>query len=250
MEIIRLADIGSTNDYLLGMNTERELCAVSDYQSGGKGMGTNTWESERGKNLLFSLLIHPQWLVPSMQYLLSMAEALALYDALKEETAGADGELTIKWPNDIYWSDRKLSGTRIDVNCMGSRLHDAVIGTGINVNQTRFVSDAPNPVSLKQITGREHDAEEILGRIIDGFARYMDIARMEYTAAGRSDTIASLYHRRLYRREGFHWYADADGEFEAEIAEVQPNGMMTLRRRDGETREYEFKEVRCVIDNS
>ena len=147
MEIIRLSDTASTNDYLLGLNTDQDLCVVADYQSAGKGMGTNTWESESGKNLLFSILLHPTWLPINKQYLLSMAEAVAIVEVL------GDG-FEIKWPNDIYYGDKKLSGTRIDINLQGSTLKDVIIGTGINVNQEVFLSDAPNPISLKNINGQ------------------------------------------------------------------------------------------------
>lgn len=165
MEIIHLTNITSTNDYLLSLKSQEDIVAVSDYQTRGKGMGTNRWESEPGKNLLFSILIHPTWIPVNQQYLLSMAEAVALCDTLREVT----DDITIKWPNDIYWKDKKISGTRIDVNLSGGILADMVIGTGINVNQTEFLSDAPNPVSLKQITGMEHDREALLNDILERF---------------------------------------------------------------------------------
>lgn len=240
MEIKRLDDTTSTNDYLLNNSHFDSLCVVADYQSAGKGMGTNTWESEAGKNLLFSILIHPTWLEAKNQYLLSMAEALALYDVLSGYTDG----ITIKWPNDIYWKDRKISGTRIDGNIKGRHMAEMVIGTGININQTTFLSDAPNPVSLAQITGREHDTAKILREILERFEHYLALAEEQYAAGDEGRHISTLYHSHLYRREGFHAYEDDNGTFEAEIAHVQQNGIMTLRCRNGEERHYEFKEVK------
>jgi BirA family biotin operon repressor/biotin-[acetyl-CoA-carboxylase] ligase len=247
MEIIKLSDISSTNDYLLGLDIEEEVCVRTDYQSAGKGMGTNTWESEAGKNLLFSILVHPVWLSVTEQYLLSMAEALAIHDALTEFlelTMGVETikKLTIKWPNDIYWEDKKLSGTRIDGNIKGGVLQDLVIGTGINVNQQRFFSDAPNPVSLYQITGKEYDNDEILNKILEHFAKYQDALKQ-----GDKEKVVREYHERLYRRTGIHRYEDGNGTFEAEIVKVNTNGIMTLRRTDGTLSDYEFKEVRFVI---
>jgi BirA family biotin operon repressor/biotin-[acetyl-CoA-carboxylase] ligase len=247
MEIIKLSDISSTNDYLLGLDTGEEVCVRTDYQSAGKGMGTNTWESEAGKNLLFSILVHPVWLSVTEQYLLSMAEALAIHDALTEFlelTMGVETEkkLTIKWPNDIYWEDKKLSGTRIDGNIKGGVLQDFVIGTGINVNQQRFFSDAPNPVSLYQITGKEYDNDEILNKILEHFAKYQDALKQ-----GDKEKVVREYHERLYRRTGIHRYEDGNGTFDAEIVKVNTNGIMTLRRTDGTLSDYEFKEVRFVI---
>ena len=231
MEIIKLIDIASTNDYLLGLNTDRDICVVADYQSAGKGMGSNTWESEPGKNLLFSILVHPTWLPVRQQYLLSMAEAVAIVEVLGEG-------YEIKWPNDIYFGNRKLSGTRIDVNLHGGKLRDVIIGTGININQEVFLSDAPNPVSLKNITGKEHDCDSLLQNILERFAYYYNKVQ---TA---TQDIVHLYHEHLYRRTGFHCYSDKDGTFQAEIVRVAENGIITLRRNDGALSQYEFKELR------
>lgn len=240
MEIQRIDTTSSTNDYLLGMNTDREMVVVSSYQTSGKGMGTNTWESEAGKNLLFSILIHPDWLPIARQYLLSMAEAIALVEVMREVTG--DEAFTIKWPNDIYWQDKKVSGTRIDVNLQGTAIHDMVIGTGININQRAFYSDAPNPASLWQITGREYDTDDILQRIIERFERYKAVLQ-----DGGDEDIMAMYHDNLYRRHGMHRYEDEAGAFDAELVGVAPNGIMTLRRSDGSLSRYEFKEVKFII---
>lgn len=234
MEIIHLTNITSTNDYLLSLKSQEDIVAVSDYQTRGKGMGTNRWESEPGKNLLFSILIHPTWIPVNQQYLLSMAEAIALCDTLREVT----DDITIKWPNDIYWKDKKISGTRIDVNISGGILADMVIGTGINVNQTEFLSDAPNPVSLKQITGREHDREALLKDILERFQPLQQMLK-----DGGTEEIVRLYHERLYRKEGMHGYKDANGTFMAAIDYVEPSGILHLTLEDGTKREYMFKEV-------
>ena len=240
MEIIKLSDTVSTNDYLLGLNTDQELCVVTDYQSAGKGMGTNTWESEPGKNLLFSILLHPTWLPINKQYLLSMAEAVAIVEVL------GDG-FEIKWPNDIYYGDKKLSGTRIDINLQGSNLKDVIIGTGINVNQEVFLSDAPNPVSLKNITGKEHDRDTLLQNILERFSVYYTKLQKDFlrpSLDGMRSWIDYQYHKNLYRRTGLHTYSDKNGTFQAEIVRVAENGIITLRRQDGTLSQYEFKELR------
>ena len=161
MEIITLDATTSTNEYLLSQNTQDNLCVVTDYQSAGKGMGTNVWESERGKNLLFSLLVHPLWLGIQKQYLMSMVQAVSLWEALSDYVENPT-LLTIKWPNDIYYKDCKLSGTRIDLNLQGMKIQDMVIGTGVNVNQLHFTGTAPNPVSLSQISGLTYSLSQIL----------------------------------------------------------------------------------------
>jgi len=241
MQIIRLTNTDSTNDFLLKKASEQPLwegVAVSDYQSNGKGMGSNKWESEPGKNLLFSILLHPTWLPINNQYLLSMAEAIAICEVLQQYTHG----ITIKWPNDIYWENSKLSGTRIDANINGRGINDMIIGTGINVNQEVFVSDAPNPTSLLLITKKVHDKDEILRRILERFTHYYDILK-----SGQTDVILSKYHEYLYRRDGLHEYRDAQGVFSAEIERVMPNGTLQLKTKDGEHKEFMFKEVEFII---
>lgn len=241
MQIIRLKETESTNDFLLDIavrQPEWEGVVISDFQSSGKGMGTNRWESEKGKNLLFSILLHPTWLPVHCQYLLSMTEAVAICDVLRQY---ADG-ITIKWPNDIYWRDYKLSGTRIDANISGSGINDMIIGTGININQKEFVSDAPNPVSLTQITGTELDREKILMEILDRFYIYLNSLK-----EGNHDDITKRYHNSLYRKDGLYKYRDSNGEFLASIERVMPNGTLRLKTEDGEIKEFMFKEVEFII---
>lgn len=241
MEIITLSSTSSTNDYLLSLNTEREVCVVTDYQTAGKGMGENVWESEQGKNLLFSLFVHPSWLEIQKQYLMSMTHAISLWQALSKYVDNPE-LLTIKWPNDIYYKDSKLSGTRIDLNLQGFMMQDMVIGTGVNVNQMQFTGSAPNPVSMSQITGKTYAVADILHSILEAFEHNSTVLR-----GGEEEYIKKTYHEHLYRRKGTHLYIDKDGEFMAEIVEVAANGIITLRRVDGSLSVYEFKELSFVI---
>lgn len=241
MEIITLDATTSTNEYLLSQNTQDNLCVVTDYQSAGKGMGTNVWESERGKNLLFSLLVHPLWLGIQKQYLMSMVQAVSLWEALSDYVENPT-LLTIKWPNDIYYKDCKLSGTRIDLNLQGMKIQDMVIGTGVNVNQLQFTGTAPNPVSLSQISGLTYSLSQILSSIIDAFERNYALLY-----AGEEQDIIKKYHDHLYRKTGMHRYRDKDGEFLAEIVNVASNGILTLKRAEGPLSQYEFKELSIVL---
>jgi BirA family biotin operon repressor/biotin-[acetyl-CoA-carboxylase] ligase len=140
---------------------------VADYQTAGRGCGTNRWESERGRNLLFSLLIRPHGLSANRQFHLSMAISLAISETLGQHV----GDVSIKWPNDIYWRDGKIAGILIEHTLQGALIKDSIIGVGLNVNQREFRSDAPNPVSLWQISGQETNREELLGefnRVVEG----------------------------------------------------------------------------------
>lgn len=241
-KIIRLKETDSTNRYLreLPENGDKEIViAVADYQSAGKGQGSHTWESEDGKNLLFSIKVHPRWVPVRQPFLLSMAEALALKDALDSYVDG----ITLKWPNDVYWKDMKISGTLIETSIDSKGIKTCIFGTGININQTKFYSDAPNPVSLCQILGHEVDREEVLQRVIAAFEQYYELLR-------RADymDVSGIYHMALYRRKGFHRYEDADGEFEGAFVEVEDDGHLILHDKQGVIRSYAFGEIKFLQD--
>ena len=119
----------------------------AEYQTAGRGCGTNQWESERGKNLTFSILIHPKDLPATQQFHISMAISLAICEALEQYI----GDVSIKWPNDIYWRNGKIGGILIENTLKGSIIMESIIGVGLNVNQRIFKSNAPNPVSMWQI---------------------------------------------------------------------------------------------------
>lgn len=239
--IIRLQSVSSTNDFLREEGykfQESTVIAWTDYQSAGRGQGTNHWESEAGKNLLLSILTHPAGIAARDQYILSIAGALAVRDALLPH---ADG-ITVKWPNDIYWQDRKISGTLIETTLCGGRLRDCIFGIGINVNQRTFTSDAPNPVSLRQITGHDTPLEPLLRSVADAFDKYYAMATY-----GAREALRAAYKSALYRREGLHRYADGEGEFLARITDVEPDGHLVLTDSHGHTRRYTLKEVRYII---
>lgn len=224
MQCIHLDETSSTNLWLSEHGGNDDIVVWADYQTTGHGCGTNTWESERGKNLTFSVLLHPTNLEAHRQFHISMAASLAVVDALANYTTG----LSIKWPNDIYWHDRKICGILIENRLTGTMIKESIIGIGLNINQEHFVSDAPNPVSLRQILGYETPREEILKKVLERLTL---------------PTNAARYRALLYRREGNHRYSDACGEFEASLVNVEDDGHLLLRDTEGRQRRYAFKEV-------
>lgn len=212
--------------------------ASADYQTAGRGQGRNTWESAPGLNLLVSVRLHPQGLPAARQYALTEAGALAVRDTVARYAGGA----SVKWPNDVYVGDRKISGTLSECDISGTAIRTCTLGIGLNVNQREFTGGAPNPVSIAQLTGRDADRREVLRLLL---------ARLRHYAAmvdgGRYDSLHGLYLGRLYRREGLHRYRDSRGEFAAETVTVEPQGLLVLRRESGEVSKYEFKEVKFII---
>jgi BirA family biotin operon repressor/biotin-[acetyl-CoA-carboxylase] ligase len=231
-EIIHIAETDSTNRWLRERGSEGDMVVVADYQTAGKGQGTNSWESERGKNLLFSVLYHPQRIPANRQFHISMAVSLAIADALGEHI----GDVSIKWPNDIYWRNAKICGILIENRLLGQTIRDSIIGVGVNVNQRQFHSNAPNPVSLWQIHGHETDLELLLQSILDKFTLYIN-----------KKEIKTQYLHQLYRRKGFHPYADREGSFMAEIVDVEDDGHLLLCDDNGQQRRYACKAVSFVI---
>ena len=235
-EIVHLAETDSTNRWLrenqvLIANDQKQIAVVADYQTAGRGCGTNRWESERGKNLLFSLLLHPKQIPASNQFHISMAVSLSITEALGQYI----GDLSIKWPNDIYWRNGKIGGILIENTLKGDIIKDSIIGIGLNVNQRHFQSDAPNPVSIWQICEQETDREQLLLSILECLDHYL------------YHDIKAQYCAMLYRRRGFHPYVDKNGAFMAEIVDVEDDGHLLLRDDDGCERRYAYKEVQFVI---
>lgn len=242
----RSDSIGSTNTYLRELgggdpDYDYEV-AVADFQTAGRGQKGNTWESEQGKNLLFSILAHPHNIKVRDQFYISEAIALAVSDSV---IAAAGPEyapyFSVKWSNDIYYKDYKMAGILIENTLQGDRIMDTVVGVGLDVNQEVFLSDAPNPVSLKNITGKDYDRDKLLADIIDRFIGYMELSEQQ------RHKVDKLYRERLYRREGYHKFRDANGCFEACIEGIQPNGCLMLQTIDGEHRVYEFKQVQFIL---
>ena len=185
---VHLDRVDSTNSYVRRMLAQGEVLPEltlvdADEQTDGRGQTGNTWESEAGCNVQFSLVCHPHFLVATQQFALSEAIALAVAKTVSGE---------VKWPNDIYVGDCKISGTLIECDLSGNRIDTCIIGTGINVNQTEFLSDAPNPVSLAQLTNHEYDREEILQAVIVRFVSLYDLLR-----EGGAETVHRMYRQNL-----------------------------------------------------
>ena len=236
-EIVHIEETDSTNRWMKE-NGEGDLVVVADYQTAGKGCGSNSWEAERGKNLLFSVLIHPKSMQAKSQFIITQVVSVALCKTLEGETKGGNTAISIKWPNDIYVGDKKICGVLIENRLQGRMIKDSIIGIGLNVNQEVFVSDAPNPVSIKQLTGKDTDREELLA----AFLRQLN-------ETAKSTTIITDYKARLYRRQGKHRFMTNNTVFEASIVDVIDDGRLMLEDEKGVAHLFRFKEVSFIIDN-
>ena len=238
-KVIHIDETDSTNrwlrDYALSQ-PEGDYVVVSEYQTAGRGCGTNSWESERGKNLTFSLLIHPTEITADCQFRISEAVSLALCETLDGYVT--DRQVSVKWPNDIYVGDCKICGMLIENRLRGRLMTDSIIGIGLNVNQREFFSDAPNPVSLVQLLGHEVALEPLLQAFLQTLEPMLQMD---------PETLGKAYRERLYRREGEHEYRDGKGLFRAKLLNVLDDGRLVLLDTEGTARIYAFKEVQFVI---
>lgn len=244
---IKVSQTASTNTYLsrLAATLPGGTVIYTPSQTAGRGQKGNSWESEDGKNLTFSLLLKRPPVKARDQFYLSEAAALAVVEALSAE---AGDNFTVKWPNDVYWQDKKACGMLIENSLDGSDIATCIVGIGINVNQEHFLSDAPNPVSLINITGREHDLMALLKRVC---SRIEQLVESLGDANARTD-LHQRYMAALYRNDGqLHPYEDAAGNrFIAMVTGIAPDGTLTLRHEDGTTHDYLFKEVRHIINDT
>lgn len=243
VNIVRLDNCRSTNAELGAMPDAPDgTVVVTDCQTAGRGQRGASWESLPGANLTFSQLFRPEGIHAARQFELSMLISLAIVDTLNRLflAHGSAKTAKIKWPNDIYVDDFKLAGILIENKLAGPYIERSIAGIGLNVNQTHFVSDAPNPVSIVQIIGAPLELEPLLADLCTRLS--------DYVAAydGDSAALKSRYMSNLYRNDGReHPFAHPDGtRFRASIVDVAPTGHLTLSN----SRTYAFKEVAIVIE--
>jgi BirA family biotin operon repressor/biotin-[acetyl-CoA-carboxylase] ligase len=242
-EIIFIKNISSTNTHaskLLynGPAPSEGTIFYTNYQSAGKGQMGNRWESEDGKNLLFSLILFPDLILPEDQFIISMAVSLGICDFLSEVVP----DCKIKWPNDIYIRNDKIAGVLIENAINGNRIESSVIGIGLNINQTTFIGDAPNPVSLKMITGKDYDTEICLKLL----AGCLD-QRYKQLLSGKNDEISDRYISLLYRLNEWHRFSTGSRIFSGKIVSVTHNGHLLVEDENSTILEFSLKEISFVL---
>lgn len=240
--IIVLQEVDSTNNYanqlILTDSAEHGAVVLAHYQKKGKGQAGNYWESEANKNLLASVILFPEFIPADKQFYLSKITSLAIAGVLEEYT----GSISIKWPNDIYFKNKKIAGILIENSVKGDFLNSSILGMGINVNQEKFTSGAPNPVSLKQITGKETDTQQLARQLINKIHQWYGIL-----SAGELFAIDEMYRRKLFRNNKWALYKKNNEQFEARITGIGDLGQLFLEDRRGNTSAYFFKEVEFVL---
>ena len=233
----------STNNKAVELALKNEpegIVVVCNYQTKGKGQRENSWESEDGKNLTFSILMRPVFLPAEKQFILSKIVSLAVYDYLKSINI----EASIKWPNDIYIEDRKVTGILIENSIMGENISFSVAGIGLNLNQKQFSNKITNPISVIQKTGIITNIKDALNNLLLCFDR-----RYKMLKNGKLNDINTDYFNALYRSKGYHLYKQQCNEktFKAKIKDVLNTGELILEDENGITSQFAFKEIIFVL---
>lgn len=250
-------EIKSTNTELMqraasGAQLPHMFTLCTFRQTAGRGQRGNGWESEPDKNISFTTVLDSSGLPAERLWQLSMLASVSVAEALR--TYGLEAE--VKWPNDIYVGDLKICGILIENVLQGSRICCSLAGIGVNINQEIFVSNAPNPTSMKLLAGQDFDKKEVLSRIL------AEMERLWPLVLDGSPALHEHFMQLLYRREGvWRWREVASSvapmmiaqredasDFRASIEGVNELGQLLLRREDGTLSTYSFKEIKYIIE--
>ncbi|MCH5228683.1 MAG: biotin--[acetyl-CoA-carboxylase] ligase [Muribaculaceae bacterium] len=241
MQILKIDSTTSTNTWIAAHETELASPGLvyCKEQTAGRGQRGNSWESEPGKNITASVVFHPGDFKASAQFLISEIVALSIAEYLQKK----DVSVKIKWPNDIYAENKKICGILVEHVVTGRNITRTIAGFGINLNQTEFKSDAPNPISLKMITGKNYNIDEEIKELAD-------ILEKNIYSLKEPGGTHTQFLSKLWRADGQYYnFFDRKKEerIKARITTVAEDGIIFLTTDSGEMREYAFKEIEYIL---
>ena len=242
LKYVHLEQIDSTNAYLQRQQSEADIrnwVVGADEQTAGKGMGNNGWESEVGKNLTFSLALDVSFLPAERQFLLSEAVPLGIIEVL-DGILPAE-KLSIKWPNDIFFENRKLAGILINSTIKANMMDVSIIGIGLNVNQIHFQDWPTHPISMKMISGKDYDLQPLLEQIAEHILIKVEQLKSDPTV------IEQNYLKRLFRYRTWADY-EVDGKvLRLFITGTDRFGRLMLTDEANEPYCFDVKEIKFMI---
>ena len=243
MKITHFKTLDSTNQYLQNLLNEgadiADNIVVTDFQTSGKGQGKNVWESEDGKNLLFSIALDMSFLKAENQFILTQIVSVTIINVLKKHLP--EESLFIKWPNDIYFNDKKIAGILIKNEIKGMMMGTSIIGIGLNVNQTSFDENLPNPISMKIITGKDYDLYELLSSISQQLS-----ANSQQPTTNSQQPTANSYIKHLYRYQQWALYEHEGQVKEMMIIGYDQFGRLILKEKNDREVVCDLKEIAFV----
>lgn len=236
-----LDSIDSTNNYAMakvhaGLARHGMACFARE-QTSGKGQRGKSWHTGRDENIALSIVIEPSWLNPSRQFEISVAVALGCYDFF---VTYAGNSVTVKWPNDIYWRDRKAGGILIENLISGNRWNYAVAGIGININKEGFDEQLKNAISLKQITAKTFDCITLANQLHSAVMN-----RLNLLEAGGFNEQLRHYNDALYGKGKITKFKKGNIVFEGRVERVTRQGQLVVF--NGVETEYDFGEISWIL---
>lgn len=208
MDIYHIDITDSTNleaRRMLAQGVVKQPFAIfANYQTSGRGQGNHTWSSTHGKNLTVSITIKPQ-IKAIEQFYLTALTSISILQTVEETIEQSrqhndNQQVKIKWINDVYVGDNKIAGILISNDIVDDMIYNSIIGIGLNINETDFPADIPNPTSLKKETGKEYEIEDILNTLTAKFESNMKILQ------NSRDTLREQYIEHLYKFNEPHYY--------------------------------------------
>jgi BirA family biotin operon repressor/biotin-[acetyl-CoA-carboxylase] ligase len=237
--LVTLTEVDSTNNFLkqsLANSTPfaEGTVIMAESQFAGRGQQQNRWLSEPGKNLTVSILLKPSFLPIGAQFNLNVAISVGIIKAM-EKLLGPQAKT--KWPNDIYYGDKKLGGVLIENMVQGSQIRNSIVGIGLNVNQSVFSPDAPNATSVKQILQKDYDLKALLAEICNQIEAAYLLLRAE-----NFEQLKSFYLQKLYWLNELQLFKANNQVFSGVIENVNADGQLCVNV-NGELRLYNFKQI-------
>lgn len=243
---IELQSVDSTNNYALAQIhatlAQPGSCYFAHEQIAGKGQRGKSWATEKDANITMSVVLTPNFLQVFQQFQLSACVAVATHDFLRRY---ANGSVKIKWPNDLYWMDKKIGGILIE-NVLGDRNKQlkmwtwAVVGIGVNVNQTAFPAAIKNAGSLKQMTGKHFDLVSLAKELCES----LDLFYKKLMSEGLNP-ILDQYNDVLYKKNEIVKFKRGNRVFEATVKKVTEAGQLLVHHAIEER--FDFGDVEWVL---
>jgi BirA family biotin operon repressor/biotin-[acetyl-CoA-carboxylase] ligase len=237
-KLIFMPSCHSTNDISAELISKSDIVngtiVITDHQTHGRGQGSNDWESEKGENLTLSVILNTGFLPVHQQFYLNMMVCLSLSDLLTEYLHSG---ILIKWPNDIYFKNKKICGILIQNILKGNHLENSILGMGININQQNFENEIA--VSLRNITGEWYDLQQVLQRLSEILEEYYGVLK-----EGLYGKLRRIYMNRLMWLNEDHIF-EAEEFFKGRITDIDESGRLMIST-EKRVRVFSFKEVKFI----
>ena len=245
MDIIYLETVDSTNSEINRILRTRQLpegtAVFAKEQISGRGQRGNSWKSALGENITLSFVFYPTFLNLNFHFCLSQAVALGVLDFFNSLIPD-EKSFSLKWPNDIYFKEKKIGGILIENTLQGDIIKESIVGVGLNINQEVFDTCIPNPISLRLITQKYYKLNDLIFKLSEKINSRYDILR-----ANNLRAIINDYNLNLFRRNVFSKFREEGQVFDAKILNVEPDGKLNLLTTGNKLLGFYFKEIEFVL---